>query len=938
MVGTAAQRAMVPGIDDIEHQRLVDADRRMQTIGRLPSPVADAGDVLTHRAGRVQRHAAAVAGDDVAAVGHSRDFDLQPLDRTVDVPHRGSDGAFLAQHVPGLQRGPQFQMQAPVGDLADLRETEFPVGQVPGGFQRESGVARLADHIAKILPHEMRQHEPVVQRRLPRHQRRPVRLVPEPGDQRPQQQLLSQTHAGMRRHLERAELDQPQAARGRIGRVELVDAEFGAVRVAGHVDQQVAEDAVDQPRRAVGIVGHLLERDLQFVQRVAASFVHTRRLAGRAQERTREQVRQAGMVLPVGDQAAQQVRTPQERAVRRRASAQQHMVPAPRARVPAVQIELLGAQTGQPGFLVQCRGVLDQILPTGRRVDVHLDHAGVGRDLDVVDPRIERRRVAFDHHRRLQGRRRVLDRRNQLQERFAAFQRRQEHVQLAVARLDAQRGPHDLAGLQTGRRRLRGPAGSARLHLEVLDRRRVASHPGRRSGQRLAQFRRTRQRPPRLQRVLRKLADARVGARRQGDRLQRQTQSDGRIARDQHQPFRTHRPSAAAPPRTGLPPLVLQRQHATDRLVQTSLEHASQPRPFFRILQLGILRVHVDRQTVFAPQVISHILMGRQDASRIDAQPLAERFGERLGRVDRVASVVVQSRQQVLVAPQWLPVGSPVAAERPARQRFARIPLALPVMQHAARSEPFEQPPDQLVGQTPLVLAQRRRPPRIALHVVDRHKGRFAAHRQTHVAGGQMLVDQTPDRQNRRPLLVRVGLGHARVFVNALDRHRMDECRLALLDAAGDRSRAARIGRTRQRNVAFAGQQPRRGIETDPAGTGQVHLGPGVQIREIRRGAGRTVQRLDVGHQLHQIARDEARGQTQMTKHLDQQPARIAARARTSLERLFARLHARLQADQVADQHVQLLIQADQEIDRLARRPIDRTQQLGQSRPNRLGL
>ena len=41
------------------------------------------------------------------------------------------------------------------------------------------------------------------------------------------------------------------------------------------------------------------------------------------------------------------------------------------------------------------------------------------------------------------------------------------------------------------------------------------------------------------------------------------------------------------------------------------------------------------------------------------------------------------------------------------------------------------------------------------------------------------------------------------------------------------------LGRARERNVAFAGQQPRRRIEPDPARAGNIGLGPRVQIGEI---------------------------------------------------------------------------------------------------------
>ena len=45
--------------------------------------------------------------------------------------------------------------------------------------------------------------------------------------------------------------------------------------------------------------------------------------------------------------------------------------------------------------------------------------------------------------------------------------------------------------------------------------------------------------------------------------------------------------------------------------------------------------------------------------------------------------------------------------------------------------------------------------------------------------------------------------------------------------------------RRRQRHVAFAGQQARGRIEADPAGAGQIDLGPGVQVGEVGLGAAR---------------------------------------------------------------------------------------------------
>ena len=63
------------------------------------------------------------------------------------------------------------------------------------------------------------------------------------------------------------------------------------------------------------------------------------------------------------------------------------------------------------------------------------------------------------------------------------------------------------------------------------------------------------------------------------------------------------------------------------------------------------------------------------------------------------------------------------------------------------------------------------------------------------------------------------------------------ELDLALVDRAGDRRGARRLGRAGERDVALAGEQPGGRVEADPAGARQVDLAPGVQIGEVDLGA-----------------------------------------------------------------------------------------------------
>ena len=71
----------------------------------------------------------------------------------------------------------------------------------------------------------------------------------EGGDEAADEDHLRRRHADVGRHLEGAQLDEALPARGALGGEELVDADLGAVRVAGDVDEEVAEEHVREPRR-----------------------------------------------------------------------------------------------------------------------------------------------------------------------------------------------------------------------------------------------------------------------------------------------------------------------------------------------------------------------------------------------------------------------------------------------------------------------------------------------------------------------------------------------------------------------------------------------------------------------------------------------------------------------------------------------------------------
>src|SRR5258708_38730373 len=98
----------------------------------------------------------------------------------------------------------------------------------------------------------------------------------------------------------------------------------------------------------------------------------------------------------------------QERAVLGGGAAEHDMVATAGPGVAAVDHELVGAEPGEAGPLVEPAGHIDRFGPVRGRMDVDLDHAGGGGDLDDVDPGIVGGAIYFCPERRWQvGRGRV---------------------------------------------------------------------------------------------------------------------------------------------------------------------------------------------------------------------------------------------------------------------------------------------------------------------------------------------------------------------------------------------------------------------------------------------------------------------------------------------------------------------------------------------------
>ena len=360
---------------------------------------------------------------------------------------------------------------------------------------------------------------------------------------------------------------------------------------------------------------------------------------------------------------------------------------------------------------------------------------------------------------------------------------------------------------------------------------------------------------------------------------------------------------------------------------QAAVEHAGDAGPLLDGADGRLQRVDLARKLRLLEQPVGWVLEGRLDVGVFEAEAVRDGVHQAPRVLDPRRLGARLARDERGVPPDRQPVLAPVEREGPARQAFAGIPLALAVVQEAAGGEAGPQAPDQLVGEAALARADRLSVPLGGLEVVDGDEGGLAAGGEAHVLRPQVRVDALAERVQRAPGLVREGQRDARRFRDPGHRHRVVEGDLALVERARDRRRRAVVRGRGERDVALAAEQARGGVEADPAGARQVDLGPGVEVREVVAGAERARHGVDVGAELDQVARHEARREAEAAQDRHHQPGRVAARARLPGQRLLGLVRARLHADHVGDLARQAGVDVDQEVDRAARLARDRVEE-----------
>jgi len=137
MIGASGDGALIPGIDDVENQRRVNADGRMQAVRRLPGAVTEAGDEFAVAAGGVEGNGDTIDGDCVTGVDEALNFDLKALDGGIDAADGAPAAGLFAENIPGFDGLAEFEMDSAGAwgiDGAEHWQTEFEVRGEPFGL------------------------------------------------------------------------------------------------------------------------------------------------------------------------------------------------------------------------------------------------------------------------------------------------------------------------------------------------------------------------------------------------------------------------------------------------------------------------------------------------------------------------------------------------------------------------------------------------------------------------------------------------------------------------------------------------------------------------------------------------------------------------------------------------------------------------------------
>lgn len=217
VVAAATERTTGHGVADINGERHVQADGRVQTAGWSPRPIADAGNEFSGSFRGDQGNAHTIDGECEVWGVESCDVHLQAFDGRIHIACGASAARFFAEHIPWFKCLAEIDVDSGRLKLSDARTAEFEMWCEPVVIKPETGLVQPCGDLSKIVPEEVREQAAIVECISPVNERFAVRLLPERCHQGSHQQLLCEAHAGMRWHFEAAEFDESESSGGVVG-------------------------------------------------------------------------------------------------------------------------------------------------------------------------------------------------------------------------------------------------------------------------------------------------------------------------------------------------------------------------------------------------------------------------------------------------------------------------------------------------------------------------------------------------------------------------------------------------------------------------------------------------------------------------------------------------------------------------------------------------
>src|SRR5690606_17827808 len=151
VVGAAGHGAPRPRIVNVDVERTVHANGRMEARRGLPRSVSNPADELAVRSGGTKRYFPTVAQHLVALFDEAVDAHLQTLDRGVDEAGLPRRYRLLAEHRPRLERPAHLQQHRIEPDFPKVRVPELEVRREPGAVEPVTPVGKLRQHTLEVL-------------------------------------------------------------------------------------------------------------------------------------------------------------------------------------------------------------------------------------------------------------------------------------------------------------------------------------------------------------------------------------------------------------------------------------------------------------------------------------------------------------------------------------------------------------------------------------------------------------------------------------------------------------------------------------------------------------------------------------------------------------------------------------------------------------------